>query len=649
MKKKFFSLALALALCLSLPIMTASAAGFSRSRTYSGQFTDIPADAWYANAVKDCYELGLMSGNSDTTFNPSGLFTLAEASSIAARMHDIYNGGSGTIPSSGSTWYQGSVDYCIRNGIIRAGQFSNYERSVNRAEMAYLMVSALPQSAWTPINSVSALPDVSASTDYSREIFTLYNAGVLSGKDEYGMFNPYAYVTRAEVAVIVSNCATPSQRVQKTLKPLSERIAPEIPGTISASDYKVSCGLMLIRDASTKLYGYMNTAGSVSIPAQYKEARDFSPFGYARVRDGSGWGLINTNGTPVIPTSYYSMDDLGNGGYKAKMKSGKLCLIVNGSVKTDHVYDRIDSNGIYYFAKTSTGTYDVYDISGRKLNSFSTELKWTEGNTLFSVKSGNKWAAATSSNIITDYLYDSIDLYKNSTLAVLKYGEQRGLVGESGVVLNLGEYVFKDPWSGEEVLGGYAVAYNGQKYALANETGIISDFFESSDDPYLARSYTHSNAVLLGKWNRYYPWAMVYDVEHAKTYIPVGGKPDEGYAKLEDGTFILSDGTWCQNVASVGKDYQTFMVNGKYGAAYFGDTVAEPIYSSSDEAIAAYGYYKIDKQDGKPVVVYGNEVSGFNTYAIRYYKNSMYYDEIKEVGEGYYACRYNTTWYLLHA
>lgn len=40
-------------------------------------FTDVPADAWYYNVVKECYEKGLISGTSATTFSPMEPMTRA--------------------------------------------------------------------------------------------------------------------------------------------------------------------------------------------------------------------------------------------------------------------------------------------------------------------------------------------------------------------------------------------------------------------------------------------------------------------------------------------------------------------------------------------------------------------------------------------
>lgn len=95
MKKRLISAALASVMALStLPSAFAANAGlsnFERTKTYTdGQFTDVSASAWYAEYVKDAFELDLVSGNSDTTFNPNGNLTIAEAVVLACNLHNIY-------------------------------------------------------------------------------------------------------------------------------------------------------------------------------------------------------------------------------------------------------------------------------------------------------------------------------------------------------------------------------------------------------------------------------------------------------------------------------------------------------------------------------------------------------------------------------
>ncbi len=58
----------------------------------AGQFTDVPETSWYAPYVQTAYEHGMMEGVSDALFCPDGEITLAEALTVACRLHSQYYG-----------------------------------------------------------------------------------------------------------------------------------------------------------------------------------------------------------------------------------------------------------------------------------------------------------------------------------------------------------------------------------------------------------------------------------------------------------------------------------------------------------------------------------------------------------------------------
>ncbi|MCL1905836.1 MAG: S-layer homology domain-containing protein, partial [Clostridiales bacterium] len=189
---------------------------FVKVETYSyGQFTDVNENAWYGynqqKAVVSAFEYGLMKGNSNTIFNPMGDVRISEALAIAARVHSIYTTGTDSFVQ-GSPWYKVYVDYAIANGIIAANDFSAYDRAATRAEMAYIFSHALPKMEFGEQNTVNALPDVNAGTPYSESILTLYKAGVLTGSDDKGTFNPGNPISRAEAAAIISRVILPGTR-----------------------------------------------------------------------------------------------------------------------------------------------------------------------------------------------------------------------------------------------------------------------------------------------------------------------------------------------------------------------------------------------------------------------------------------------------
>ena len=218
MKKRILSLALTLGLVMTL-CPTALAAGkglsnFQKSAAYTaGTFTDVPASTWYTENVKTAYELGLMKGTSSVAFSPDGNITVGSAIALACRLHSIYEtGGANFI--QGNPWYQVYVDYALKNGIITQGQFTNYDAVATRRQFAAILAKALPEEALEEKNTVEdgTIPDLAAGSANYDDIYLLYRAGILTGSDSKGTFQPETTITRSSVAAIVSRMANPALR-----------------------------------------------------------------------------------------------------------------------------------------------------------------------------------------------------------------------------------------------------------------------------------------------------------------------------------------------------------------------------------------------------------------------------------------------------
>ena len=264
MKRRVLSLLLAGVMAASALPGIASAAGlsnFQKSNTYTpGQFADVPAGSWYAAGVQSAYELGLMTGTSGTAFDPSGNLTLAETVVLAARLHSIYTG-DGASFTGGATWYQPYVDYAIQNGIIASGAYSDYSATATRAQFASILAAALPSEALPAINTVTALPDVDANATYAAAALKLYNAGILTGSDASGTFNPTSYIQRSEVATIVTRMADQSQRKTFTLS-AAQTQAPAVSSTTKKFD-----GMLTQDDIQGTWYAHRDPSLTSIVPA----------------------------------------------------------------------------------------------------------------------------------------------------------------------------------------------------------------------------------------------------------------------------------------------------------------------------------------------------------------------------------------------
>ncbi|MCL2060917.1 MAG: S-layer homology domain-containing protein [Oscillospiraceae bacterium] len=199
---------------------TRSMSNFVMTRYYShDKYTDVDENMWYGtknfNTIADVYQYELMSGDSPTTFNPTGNITIAEAITIAARVHSIYTTGHKLelAPIPDAPWFQGYVNYAIDNGIISSGVFDDYDRAASRAEMAYIFAYALHEATYKDRYDVNWPPDVDESTPYYNEIMKLYSTGIVGGDEGTWAFRHADNITRAETAAIIIRLAVDNKRL----------------------------------------------------------------------------------------------------------------------------------------------------------------------------------------------------------------------------------------------------------------------------------------------------------------------------------------------------------------------------------------------------------------------------------------------------
>jgi len=239
-KRRFLATILLIALITStFPCTYAIQSGFDNftpQNTYSADtFRDISDSDWFARSVAAVYELGLMRGKGERRFDPNADVTIAEAITVAATLHSIYTTGSpgNFTAAAGEAWYVPYANYAHEHGIIdyHGGTMiiESHDNGVwmtdithrgTRAIFAGILGKALPEEALSPINDIpnEAVPDFSLSSQYGPQVYALYRAGILTGSNEYGTFNPGSSIKRREVAAILSRMADPSLRVSFTPK-----------------------------------------------------------------------------------------------------------------------------------------------------------------------------------------------------------------------------------------------------------------------------------------------------------------------------------------------------------------------------------------------------------------------------------------------
>lgn len=230
MKKRIFTCLLALCLLLAIPAHAAedSTANFVRSKTYSGQFSDLAADSVFYGNVAALYEYGLSVGKPDGTFGLQDSVTVGQIVIFAGRIRSLYESGD---PEASPDAYGGDGDssevsrylrYLQAEGVLGTELDGSLSKPATRAQVAHVLANTLPEEALPSVHTDLvnqayaarlAITDVTEYTPYYSDILALYRKGISIGSDETGSFLPNAFITRGAAAAMLTRMVDPALRV----------------------------------------------------------------------------------------------------------------------------------------------------------------------------------------------------------------------------------------------------------------------------------------------------------------------------------------------------------------------------------------------------------------------------------------------------
>lgn len=641
-----------LAGCLLAGSVSASAALSPVQQYPQGKFTDVPESAWFAGTVKGCYEYGLMGGTSADTFSPNAGFTVAEAMTAAARLHSLSHGGSGQIPAAQGPWYQGAVNYCLANGIAEEGQFNSYIRNAQRNELAYLLAHAMPEDTWTKRNDVTRVPDVDDSTPYADEILLLYQAGIFTGSDAYGMFSPYMAITRAEVATMVYRCVDESQRQTLNLQPLSQRPAVAYNALID------QLGGVKFRDKNlfqTEVYA----DHLVVLRRDDHILVDGKDLGECRELLDNGYYLRGLHEVCHIEKGYlFNAEHI--------LAEGELCLVQKADSEQWQLYD---DHGNYLFTLDSLHTY----------GSSPTILALNCDQDVGVYENENQKAGAfNSSGVVVTPMYDRSESFGRN--AVVFTGDTGEVVGPSGnlfggpvglikydTLSDTMNYVVVDRGNGQEVVvlkdGEIALTLSGDDTDLE----LVGDSYLYSEDS--KRLYNLQGRLLASDVR--YDNLLRYDNRSPEgwcVYLDGGVRifnPDTG--AFTDVTYYRNSWTEVQNADDTKTRWIIVQVDpdpeGGEGTCRFqafntvGDSAGTIVTAPAADLDAAkellLPYIKANSGDGRYVerdngatLVEYDPDTGEKTTLIGPYQGNFKYDSISYIGDGAYLCQFGKELYI---
>ena len=157
-----------------------------------GSFNDVAAGSWYADAVKNVVNKGLMAGTGKDTFAPDNQVTRAMMWTVLARLD-------GKDVSGASTWYAKAMTWAIEKG-VSDGTFP--PNSIAREQLATMLWRAAgsPEAK----GALTNFNDAASVSSWAAQAMTwAVEQGLISGMGD-GALNPQGNATRAQLAVILT-------------------------------------------------------------------------------------------------------------------------------------------------------------------------------------------------------------------------------------------------------------------------------------------------------------------------------------------------------------------------------------------------------------------------------------------------------------
>ena len=133
------------------------------------EFLDVPADAWYHEAVSVLAGKGIVNGTNEGTFQPERPITRAEFAAIAARFAKASTEKTVDFPDvSADAWYYQAVQTAVSYGWINGTSEGTFQpdRSITRAEAATIinrMMARIADRSAVDDGAGTRFPDVPAS------------------------------------------------------------------------------------------------------------------------------------------------------------------------------------------------------------------------------------------------------------------------------------------------------------------------------------------------------------------------------------------------------------------------------------------------------------------------------------------------------
>ena len=158
---------------------------------------------WAKDSIITLYNKGIISGKSESEFAPDDYVTREEFIKMTVNAFDIKGGGNVNFSDTDSNaWYYDFICRAVNAGLVNGNTDGSFGigRNITREDMAVIIFRY--KNDMNRADGNMQFADSEEISEYAAEaVKSLSGAGIIKGTD--GRFEPKAYATRAETAVII--------------------------------------------------------------------------------------------------------------------------------------------------------------------------------------------------------------------------------------------------------------------------------------------------------------------------------------------------------------------------------------------------------------------------------------------------------------
>lgn len=180
----------------------------------SAAFSDIDQSTQLLENTFNKYGLSLLSQKAQSNFAPENYITVSQAITLASRANALcFDREIQATSQNTGLWHSPYFEYAKEYGIILENEFPTPDAPAQRGDVALIFSRCLPDEYFSKINDIHNIPDVDENSLWNDALLKLYNAGILTGSDEYGFFRPKDSITHDEMMAMLNRILFPKSRI----------------------------------------------------------------------------------------------------------------------------------------------------------------------------------------------------------------------------------------------------------------------------------------------------------------------------------------------------------------------------------------------------------------------------------------------------